>query len=202
MNEEQQDRLIREVGAEYNPPPPTPRDEMWDQIRAELDRRRSSRRAIPPWQWIAGIAAVLAIGVAIGRFTASPDGQQSPPVIVAGPGTEASVSTVAYQVATSEHLQTVETFLRTFQVDAKDGMMAEGEWAIPAQELLLRTRLLQASRASGNPGLKALLDDIELVLAQIAQYSADRAEDLEFIDRGIAQRGVLMKLRAAVPAGA
>ncbi|NNG17844.1 MAG: hypothetical protein HKM89_15320 [Gemmatimonadales bacterium] len=207
MKEEQLDQLIREVGAEYNPPPPTPRDEMWNQIRAERERRRSTpppRGGMPPWQWVAGIAAVLAIGVAIGRFTASPDGEDSPPIVVAGPSPVEStpVANVAYRLATSEHFESVETFLTTFQVDAKEGMMAEGDWTVPAQSLLLQTRLLQASPAGEDPGLKVLLDDIELVLAQIAQYSADRAEDLEFIDNGIEQRGVLVKLRAAVPAGA
>lgn len=202
MNDEQLDQLIREVGAEYNPPPPTPRDEMWERIRAERTRRQSARRAIPPWQWVAGIAAVLAIGVAIGRFTALPDEQESQPVVVAPPGEATPATNVAYQLAASEHFESVETFLTTFQVDAREGMMAEVDWTVPAQNLLLQNRLLQASSVGEDPGLKALLDDIELVLAQIAQYSADRAEDLDFIENGIEQRGVLVKLRAAVPAGA
>jgi hypothetical protein len=201
MNDEQLDQLIRGVAAEYNPPPPTPRDEMWNQIRAERERRRviSPRGGVPPWQWVAGIAAVLAIGVAIGRFTAAPDVEESPPIVVAGPVESTSVANVTYRLATSEHFETVETFLTTFRVDAREGMMAEVDWTVPAQDLLLQTRLLQASLAGEDPGLEALLDDIELVLAQIAQYSADRAEDLDFIDNGIEQRGVLAKLRAAVP---
>ena len=202
MNEERLDQLIRDVGAEYNTPPPTPRDEMWKQIRAERERRQSTPRGIQPWQWVAGIAAILVIGVAIGRFTASPDAGESPPIVVAGSVESPPIANVAYRLATSEHFESVETFLTTFQVDAREGMMAESDWTIPAQSLLLQTRLLQASAAGEDPGLKVLLDDVELVLAQIAQYSADRAEDLEFIDNGIEQRGVLVKLRAAVPAGA
>ena len=204
MNEERLDQLIREVGAEYNTPPTTPRDEMWDQIRAERERRRWSHRRIPPWQWAAGVAAVLAIGVAVGRFSASPDVPESPSIALAGPPPVGSVPivNVAHRLAASDHFESVETFLTTFQVDAREGMMAEVDWTAPAQSLLLQTRLLQASLAAEDPGLKALLNDIELVLAQIAQYSADRAEDLEFIDNGIEQRGVLVKLRSAVPAGA
>ena len=202
MKDEQLDQLIRKVGAEYNPPPPTPRDEMWEQIRAERERRRSSRGGIPPWQWAAGIAAVLALGVAIGRFTSAPDVEESSPIVVAGPVESTPVANVTYQLAASEHFETVETFLTTFQVDAKEGMMAEVDWTVPAQQLLLQTRLFQASLAGEDPGLAALLDDIELVLAQITQYSADRSEDLEFIDNGIEQRNVLVKLRAAVPSGA
>jgi hypothetical protein len=37
---------------------------------------------------------------------------------------------------------------------------------------------------------------VELVLAQVAQYSADPSrEDLRFIDDGIEQRGLLLELR-------
>ena len=202
MNEERLDQLIREGGAEYNTPPSTPRDEMWEQIRAERERRRWTHRRIPPWRWAAGIAAVLAIGVAVGRFSASPDVQQPPPIALAGPVESVPIINVAHRLAASEHFESVETFLTTFRVDTREGMMAEVDWTVPAQRLLQQTRLLQASLAAEDPGLKALLDDIELVLAQIAQYSADRAEDLEFIDNGIEQRGVLVKLRSAVPVGA
>jgi len=200
MNEEQLNRVIAEGAAEYNPPPPTPREEMWDRIQAERRSRRSHRRGIPPWQWVAGIAALLAIGVAIGRYTASPDDQAALPV-VSRPVESAPTVNVAYRLAMQEHFDRVETFLTTFRVDAREGAMPETDWAVPARDLLLQTRLLQASRTGAEPGLEALLDDVELVLAQIAQYTADRTEDLEFIDNGIEQRGVLMKLRAADPAG-
>jgi hypothetical protein len=145
---------------------------------------------------------VLAIGVTVGRFSASPDVPESPPIALAGPVESTPIVNAAHRLAVSEHFESVETFLTTFRVDAREGMMAEVDWTVPAQSLLLQTRLLQASLAAEDPGLKALLGDIELVLAQITQYSADRAEDLEFIDDGIEQRSVLVKLRSAVPAGA
>ena len=51
--------------------------------------------------------------------------------------------------------------------------------------------------------MKRLLDDLELVLVQIAQYSPTnphRAEELELIEHSIQRRGVIGKLHTTLPA--
>jgi hypothetical protein len=208
MNEERMEQLLRETGAEYNVPPQTPRDVMWQRVRAERQRQGGrvaggQKRAVvrfPIWRVALGLAAVLAAGVAIGRFTA-PSEPGEP--IAAGEIPEEALlgQNVAYQVATTEHLTEVEVFLMTFRAEARAGSVEAADWTGPARRLLLTTRLLQGSSTAGDVAFSNLLDDVELVLAQIAQYSADRTEDLEFIDQGIRQRGVLLKLRSAVPSG-
>jgi hypothetical protein len=64
--------------------------------------------------------------------------------------------------------------------------------------------MLQSSSATANDvTLKRLLDDLELVLLQIAQYTdrgPHRAEELELIEQAIDKRGVMTKLRATNPA--
>jgi len=58
------------------------------------------------------------------------------------------------------------------------------------------------SPAARDPRLKSLLEDLEVVLAQIAQVPAGRAgEDVDLITQGIEQRSVLLRLQTAVPAG-
>jgi hypothetical protein len=53
-----------------------------------------------------------------------------------------------------------------------------------------------------DPATKVLLEDLELVLAQIAQLApGSRAEDLELIREGIERGDVMPRLRTAVPAG-
>jgi hypothetical protein len=53
-----------------------------------------------------------------------------------------------------------------------------------------------------DPPTRLLLEDLELVLAEIAQLSpSSRAEDLELIRDGIEQGGMMPRLRTAVPAG-
>src|SRR5438034_1004688 len=71
-----------------------------------------------------------------------------------------------------------------------------------ARDLLATTRLMLDSPAGKDARLKGLLEDLELVLAQIAQLpaSADR-EDVQSINQGLDQRSVLLRLRTANPAG-
>jgi hypothetical protein len=57
------------------------------------------------------------------------------------------------------------------------------------------------SPAGREPRFTVLLDDVEVVLAQIASYSGARdRSDLQLIEQGIEQRGLLAKLRAVAPA--
>ena len=53
-----------------------------------------------------------------------------------------------------------------------------------------------------DPKTRLLLQDLELVLAEIAQLSpSSRAEDLDLIREGIERGAVMPRLRTAVPAG-
>src|SRR2546422_1014122 len=67
-----------------------------------------------------------------------------------------------------------------------------------------RPRLMLDSPAANDGRLKGLLEDLELVLAQIAQLpgggGGDR-EDVQSINQGLDQRSVLLRLRTANPAG-
>ena len=58
------------------------------------------------------------------------------------------------------------------------------------------------SPAARDGRLKALLEDLELVLAQIAQLPAGGdKEDVQLITQGLDERSVLLRLRTAIPAG-
>lgn len=197
QNEERMDATIRRLAEDYNRPPETPREEMWRRIEAArvLSRGRP-RRVVVRWtRWGVGIAALLALGIGLGRMSVTPPS--------AGP--EVAVSeeegTFAYRLLAAEHLGQVETFLTAFRSDVRTGRVgAEAEdLALMARGLLAVTRLLRDSPAAEDVAIRQLLDDLELVLIQIAQYAVDRRDDeLEFIDQGIQQRGVLLKLRSAM----
>lgn len=110
---------------------------------------------------------------------------------------------LAFRLAVLQHLAGTEAMLTTFRTEAKSGDV-DARLTSWARNLLRTTHLLQASSvASNDPTLKRLLDDLELVLLQIAQYttkSPHRAEELELIERSINKRGVMAKLRATNPA--
>jgi hypothetical protein len=72
-----------------------------------------------------------------------------------------------------------------------------------ARQLLATNRLLLDSPAAVEPATRLLLEDLELVLAEIAQLSPrSREQDLQLIRDGMERGNVMPRLRTAVPAGA
>ena len=110
---------------------------------------------------------------------------------------------LAFRLTVLQHLAGTEAMLTSFRTEAKSGEV-DARLTTWARDLLRTTHLLQASSvASNDPTLKRLLDDLELVLLQISQYTAKsphRAEELELIQRSIDKRGVMAKLRSTNPA--
>jgi hypothetical protein len=71
-----------------------------------------------------------------------------------------------------------------------------------AKGLLSNTRLLLDSPAGDDPRRAKLLQDLELVLAQIVQLEPNaRAEERQLIEGSIEQGHVMTRLRTAIPAG-
>ena len=202
MRDDTEDRFdgqLRQAAQDYHRPPDTPREEMWAAIAAR--RRAGEGRPVivlRPWlRWGLGIAAVLALGIGIGRWTVPDRGRVPQNTFVYGPAT----SSVAYQVAATDYLSRTETLLTGFRAQRPhaplDTQVVEG-----ARDLLSTTRLLLESPAGQDPHFKSLLEDLELVLAQIAQLpSGRRSEEVDLINQGLEQRGVLPRLRTAIPAG-
>jgi hypothetical protein len=195
------EQWLQDVAKGYHAPRPTPRDEMWARIEAER-ARRAQRRVIElrPWlRWGLAAAAVLALGIGIGRWTAHEQtGGRGAAVASAD---TAAVPNVVYQVAAMQYLSRTETFLTGFRADLRAGR-TEARFPGQARDLLTTTRLLLDSPAADDPRMRALLEDLELVLVQISQLPAARAaHDTDLITQGMDQRNVLPKLRSAIPAG-
>ena len=118
-------------------------------------------------------------------------------------GTERGGTNMAYRLAMLQHLAGTEAMLISFRAAAKSGDV-DAQLTSWARDLLTTTRLMQASPVTTDPTMKRLLDDLELVLVQIAQYTAKgehRAEELDLIEHSIERRGVLPKLRTTIPTG-
>src|SRR4051812_28931800 len=117
MNDMLDDRLddqLRDAARDYNAPPETPREEMWasivarrgeklGEIEAPAAKPARSRPPLGVFRWPAAIAALLAIGVGLGRLTAPRTGQVPTQPVVATQSTPAT-SDVAYRLVTTEHL--------------------------------------------------------------------------------------------------
>jgi hypothetical protein len=187
------ERLLA-VAREYNEPRATPRDEMWSAIAAERQRRQTRRRGLPV-RWGLALAAVLVLGIAIGRWTTGGRGS-----IASGP--TAAPSDVAYQVAAAQYLTRTEVLLTDFRAESKAGRL-EPRFVAAARDLLTTTRLMLDCPAAKDPHTKALLEDLELVLAQITQLPTEpgRRNEMDLINQGMDRHSVLTRLRTATPAG-
>lgn len=202
MTDERFPKALKDMAERYNEPPSTPREEMWNQIQLLRQERREGQR----WNlarlsgWGVGIAAALAIGVGIGRYTGPEAGIEPDAVAATDPVDAANETTDIYRFAATQHLAQVEVFLTMFRVDAASGRSID-EASVSATDLLSTTRLYLDSPASENAQLRTLLEDIELVLAQIAQITRPDRGELTLIDESIEQNGVLLRLQSAVGAG-
>jgi hypothetical protein len=192
MNDDRFDAELQRLARDYHRPPETPRDEMWARIAAERARHRQDALVVRlrPWMtWSAAAAAVLVVGIAIGRLT------------VGGPATPAAPpdAEIAYRIAAAPYLTRTEALLTSFRAESRSGRV-DTAFAAQAQDLLVTTRLMLNSPAARDPRLASLLQDLEVMLVQIAQLPAgsDR-NDVELINHGLDQRSVMLRLRAVSP---
>lgn len=203
------DDVLREVAQDYNPPPETPRDLMWARIesirRERTGRRRQMRILYSPWtRWGVGLAAALAIGIGIGRI--SYEGRQEIEPLAVQPKRGGNIeaparATLAYRLAATQHLSRAETFLTSFRTNARAGEPDAELW-LGAGQLLSSTWLLLDSPAAVDPLFRELLEELEVVLVQIVQLAYERGDtELDLVTEGIERRGLLSKLRTAIPAG-
>ncbi|HET9333835.1 MAG TPA: hypothetical protein VFQ21_09660 [Gemmatimonadota bacterium] len=106
-----------------------------------------------------------------------------------------------YRLASQQMLGQAEALLVQYQTDRAADRMdpAIARWA---RDVLTSTRLLLDSPAADDPGMRDLLEDLELVLTQIVQRTGETdLLDDEMIDRTIEDRDLMPRLRGAIPVG-
>ena len=194
MDDQSFDELMREAAQGYREPPPPPLDAMWARIEREHFGAPVRRSKQPRWlRPSLAVAASLLAGIVIGRSTAP----NSPVRDTVASERSASNTPTPYRAVTSRYLGQAAALLvalpRTAE-RAPEPILLER-----AGELLSTTRLLLDSPAADDPELKTLLDDLELVLAQVVRLSSRRhSEELELITDALEQRDVLPRLQDAV----
>jgi len=202
MDDDPLDESLQAAAREYHRPPGPPREVMWLEIERARRLDRASRPAVRrwiPWAAAAAAAAVLALGIGIGRL--SQRGPEPATVAASADWSAPRVNETAYRLATVEHLGQSEAFLTLFRTSVRSGSQ-ERLASATARELLATNRLLLDSPAAQDRRMRLLLQDLELVLAEIAQLTPDAPSgDRELIREGIERGEVLTRLRTLVPAG-
>jgi hypothetical protein len=220
VKEDRLDERLHEAAREYNAPPPTPRERMWariaDERRSRPPARPSLRRSRRIWYPVAA-AAVLLLGIAIGRWGLNPTLPEGGPAISGQPADRsrqraATTATGAaqtggrdeisvYRYAAAPVLSKAELLLTQFQA-RRAATGDDADFSSRAAALLVETRLLLDSPAAENPELRMLLGDLELVLARIVRLAAQQEEDERvWAEQGLAERAILPRLRANIPVG-
>lgn len=205
MHDDRLQQLIKDAAPDYRVPAEPPIDEMWKRIEAEhFDAGRVATLRTGAWRkWggmVTGIAATLLVGVGIGRYTASAPAAPLDPFSVAA---SATLSTPAaaepLKRATSRYLDDAALLLASLPSEAAG---RDARFNTQAVQLLTMTRLLLDSPAAASDArLRDLLEDLELVLVQVARLNAaPRAEELTIITTAMDERDVVPRLRTVAAA--
>lgn len=203
LSDEPLEPSLLAAAREYHRPPEPPRETIWRAIQTERRVERATRPAPRRWlPWAAAAAALLAVGVGIGRLTQPAPTDRGAPVANWGPSTASPrVNEAAYRLTTIEHLGQSEAFLTLFRTSLRTGGQ-ERLASATARQLLATNRLLLDSPAATDRKTRVLLEDLELVLAEIAQLAADaQPDDRTLIREAMDRGGMLSRLRTEVPAG-
>ena len=208
MDDKKMEALLKETADIYNPPPEIPRERMWERIDAARAPRRGRRRPgraarilrHPGFVWPVAAAAVLLLGIAIGRFSLRSD--------IRGPAQGSSVAAESprakegiYGSLTAAVFAKAEALLTDV---CSSGEISDPDNPLPvwAGSLLIQTRLLLDTNVAEQSDVKLLLEDLELVLAQIVQAGGSSGSgECEWIIGGMERRATLTRLRTRNLAG-
>lgn len=212
MNRDDWNDLMETARREHRAPPPVPRERLWERVDAtRAPQRRIVRPRFPlALRWTAAAAAVLAAGLLLGRIAA-----EGPAPLPAGAPVTVAADTAAaaperlrdaptganalYDRVTVAVLDRADALLTDFRTRACTGAeTADGREGLKtwAGSLLSETRLMMNTPVGDDPELRRLLQELELVLAQLSSLNAARCEDdSAWIVAGMDRRDTLERLR-------
>lgn len=192
MDDRELDSLLADASRTYRVAPTPPLDPMWESIEARAFA--PAPRRIGARTFAIGIAAALVLGVGGGRLSVRPDPQ---PLADAAVRADRPADD-PYGRATEEVLGRSAMLLTAVRADATSDD-ARARLAAQASELLGTTRLLIDSPVGGDAQLRALLQDLELVLAQVSRLAPGRSRtELPLITAAVEQHELVPRLRSAV----
>jgi hypothetical protein len=153
---------------------------------------------------LAAASVVLALGVGVGRWSAPVPAVGDEDGAVTAPASARAPATAGVRFATARHLNDAEALLDFVSADARQGRV-DRDLARWGSGLLTQTRLLLDSRVADEPEVRGVLEDLEIVLAQIALlgdpgFDTERMRsELDLISRGVTDAGVRARIRSVLP---
>lgn len=197
MTEEKFEQLMRDAATTYRTPPEAPLDDMWTEIERDAFRSGTQRRwiQVATSRW-AALAATLILGIAIGRVSMRQSAVK-PAADVASSTPADSGMAEPYQLTTSKYLGQTAALLIALPTNAS-AAHPDTQFVARAGQLLTTTRLLLDSPAAKDPSMRSLLEDLELVLAQVVHLQNNQNKtELDLIHQALDKRDVIPRLRVA-----
>lgn len=197
MNDENLDHLLERAGPSYRPPPDVDLEALWRGIDSRRRPMRTRAARTPAW-WttrIMGVAAALAISFTLGRVSAR---DQAPESVVADAPAAATRVEQPVTAVTTELLGQTVVLLMALPEERSDTVPDRG-FTQQAGALLTTTRvLLDSPAATNDPKLHNLLEDLELILAQISrlQKGGQSKIELELITEALQQQDLVPRIRS------
>ncbi len=202
MTDDELSRMLRDARDSYGLPTAPLPERTWTAVEqrhfgaAHHDIGRRS----PGWRtFTIGIAAALMVGVGLGRTTGAPGSDAARLATLNTPASGARFDSAylvddAFRIATVRHLGESVALLASFPAESRQ-RTPDSLFIAQARELLTTTRLLMDTPANQDPTVALLLDDLELVLAQVARLTGRRdTTDVQLITDALAERDLVPRL--------
>lgn len=197
-------RLLAQMRESYRVAKEPPLEAMWRRIEAQTFAPGATPRLgrpAPLRRWFP-LAATLVLGFGLGQLVPRLGPARGPSEELAGgspsdgvPGRLVSREGAPFVGIASHYLEQVTALLVTLAGDTPSGRLPDYT-VVQARDLLATTRLLMDSPQRIDPAIRDLLDDLELVLAQIVRLpDQPGAREVYFIDQALDQRDVIPRLR-------
>ena len=199
--------FIRRHAAGYRADDPVPADALWKRLEADVADAVGASHAARPRRRVlllasAGLAAALVLGIGIGRWTTPRTASAPRPPVRMAVRDDSVRRAVHLRATLYDHLDRMEVFLTETRADLRAGR-SDADRAERSRELLARTRLLLRSRESQSPAVARLLEDLELLLAEIATLPDSgrrRSADSELLEETLTRNDIIPRIRTTLPA--
>lgn len=205
MDDQELERRLKGLRETWRVPGDPPLEQWWPLIEARAFAEPAPRLSRRWTRTLLPLAATLVLGFGLGQLAPKllAPGRGDSGSAVAQGTTEAGAVSIRLSdegapfvgIAT-DYLERVTALLLTLAHGSpRNAQLAEYS-AQRARDLLATTRLLMDSPQASDPHLRDLLEDLELVLAQVVRLPRPGgAPDVYLIDEALDQREVLPRLR-------
>jgi hypothetical protein len=169
-------------------------EKCWDSIDVGIqgkERKKKSLFLFPGWAYAsAALVFVFIVGFFFGRIAFFRPGKTSTSQL------EGSQS--AMNPSIQEHFESLKPFLveyANYAASAENGTIAIDKNIV--RGLIIQNILLKRLIADEDPSMKEILEDVDLVLREIANQEGDDAHTLSMIKELIQERGIMYEIKVS-----